>query len=81
MQVTNKYYYFGRNDATERVDGWEEGWDCRFIIDAANEEIIIEEIATGSTHIPFHYMWQFGQVFGKVQNEVITSLIGAPNNG
>lgn len=80
MNVKNSKFYFTKNAAVETNLDWSEEYDYRVLIDTEHEQIVIQAVSGVEVALPISSMWYFTQVIGKVQNEVITSLIGAPNN-
>ena len=85
MDVNNKYFYFGKMspevmEMMDVPDGWEDGWCFRIRIDTEEEEIKIEDCCNRMVPMAFNDLYQFIGILQKVQNELITSLVGAPNN-
>ena len=89
MKATkNKYFYFGKQSPTDPdltefegdQDGWEDGWNYRIVVDAEFECLEIENRFGDDVTVSFDSLWQLTQTLNKVQAELVTSLIGAPNN-
>ena len=79
MKTTNNVFYLAKNDVVAANDSWEGGYEYRVVIAPSKEHITIEHHKGKKVSIPFSNTWELNQVLGKVQNEIITSLIGAPN--
>ena len=85
MEIKNKLFYFGKipNDIIKELafpEGWTEPYYFRIRVDGKDEEIKVED--TCGRMVPFNWydIWQFQQTLTQVQNELLTSLIGAPRN-
>lgn len=80
MKVTNNMYYCNKDLAVLGNDVWVDGFATRITIHSETENFSIETIEGMVATLPISHMWELHQTLGKVQNEVITSVIGAPNN-
>lgn len=83
MILKNKWFYFGKIpakwDEEETLPGWEPGWYFRIFLNEDIEEFHIEDTCGRMVPLSFDNLFKLQQVLVKVQNELLTTLIGAPN--
>jgi len=84
MKVNNKWFYFGKiplehMEEHDGQEGWEEGYYFRIAIDTENEEFKVEDTCGRVVPLCFENLFEFQQVLAKVQGELLSTLIGAPN--
>lgn len=84
MDVKNEYFYFGEvpvefQNSHETPEGWKENYYYRVKIKTTLEEINIED--TCGRYVPFQFrdMFYLQTALARTQQELLTSLIGAPN--
>ena len=84
MIVKNKYYYFGAIPDLpwyeETPEGWEPGWYYRIRISPEDEEIKIEDTNNRMVPLPFEAMYSLRQVLNKIQDHLINSILGVPED-